>query len=639
LFTLEDKQTHLTSFSAYHPKYILTFLFFLLATVSYAQEACSCKEGDQLRPRIGMHYNSGRLDSAEFYIHKLLTLQENGCQIIFQNSMAQIALAKKDFSAVRLYLETEQKLLQKNACGPDMYVRHYVSLGKLYQELNMLDSVVTTCFKGIEASQNAKDNYGLSRAYSDLAAAFAQMEQNDKAVFYYKQGMEAAKKQIKAPTQISLIQIRLCNLYLTTFEKSRNTIYADSAVTLAKLALDTASKYQELLTYLEANDALANHALLTGNYKSAISFADVIINVSPRSIHLFDRLTHDGFSKKSEALYKLKDFVAAEKIADSALVYAQAFNPQMMVSAYKKIYQSAKANNNTLKSLAAYEKMTALNDSLFTLQKNTAISELEKKYNQAQNEKKIQDLAQQKKIYILLAFAGLLALIGLIFFIRQQRLKNKQNILEAEQRLNRARINPHFFFNALSSLQSFALQENDGKAMAINLSKFSHIMRETLESTYKEYITIDQEKDFLNKYLELQKMRFPQKFTYAINIAPAIEPDDMLIPAMILQPFVENSIEHGFSGIDHAGHISIEFEKENNNLKISISDNGKGLPAIVKENNEHISRASQIIKDRIYLLNIKLKTKAAFTIENNKNEKGVTVLIKLPLLNKFNIKE
>jgi sensor histidine kinase YesM len=142
-----------------------------------------------------------------------------------------------------------------------------------------------------------------------------------------------------------------------------------------------------------------------------------------------------------------------------------------------------------------------------------------------------------------------LAFIALGFFIRQQSLKSKHKILETEQRLNRARMNPHFFFNALSSLQSFALQENDGKALASNLSKFSHIMRETLESTYKEYVTIEQEKVFLLEYLGLQQIRFPSKFTYEINIDENIEPDEQIIPSMILQPFIENSIEHGFLGL------------------------------------------------------------------------------------------
>jgi LytS/YehU family sensor histidine kinase len=110
-----------------------------------------------------------------------------------------------------------------------------------------------------------------------------------------------------------------------------------------------------------------------------------------------------------------------------------------------------------------------------------------------------------------------------------------------------------------------------------------------------------------------------------------------MIPSMILQPFVENSIEHGFTGITYPGHVVIQFNKEAKDLKISITDNGKGLIPSVKANNEHISRASQIIKDRIYLLNIKLKTRAGFSIDNNTGGKGVIVNIHLPLLNKQTI--
>lgn len=235
---------------------------------------------------------------------------------------------------------------------------------------------------------------------------------------------------------------------------------------------------------------------------------------------------------------------------------------------------------------------------------------------------------------MLLALAGLLASLSIGFFLRQQKLRHQQVIMETEQRLNRARMNPHFFFNALSTLQKFALRDHDGQAMASNLSKFSNIMRETLESTYKEYITVEQEIDFLNEYLEVQKIRFPKTFSYQIIADPNMEIDDVLIPSMILQPFVENSIEHGFSGIDYPGHVDIQFNASDKEIIITISDNGKGLLTTYKENNEHISRASQIIKDRIYLLNIKLKTKAGFSIDNNTDGKGALVKINLPLLHK-----
>jgi LytS/YehU family sensor histidine kinase len=159
-------------------------------------------------------------------------------------------------------------------------------------------------------------------------------------------------------------------------------------------------------------------------------------------------------------------------------------------------------------------------------------------------------------------------------------------------------------------------------------------MRETLESTYKEYVTIEQEMEFLNEYLEVQKIRFPQTFSYEVIADKELDIDELQIPAMIIQPFVENSIEHGFVGADYPGNVAVNFSIENNELLIKIVDNGKGLSATIKGDNEHISRASQIIKDRIYLLNIKLKTKAGFSIDNNSTGKGVIVKIHLPLLYK-----
>lgn len=123
-------------------------------------------------------------------------------------------------------------------------------------------------------------------------------------------------------------------------------------------------------------------------------------------------------------------------------------------------------------------------------------------------------------------------------------------------------------------------------------------MRETLESTYKDYVTIEQETDFLNEYLELQLARFADKFTYSIKADANLEPAETLLPAMILQPFVENSIEHGFKGIGYKGHLSIAFKRVTY-LGIFITDNGRGLADSPIEKNGHISRAMQMIRDRL----------------------------------------
>ena len=158
-------------------------------------------------------------------------------------------------------------------------------------------------------------------------------------------------------------------------------------------------------------------------------------------------------------------------MADSALQYATAFNPQMMISAYENIYLASKANGDSTRGLNAYEKMVAIRDSLFSVEKNNAITELEKKYNQAKNENTIRDLSKKKQIYLLLSIAGILALLAIGFYVRQQSLKHKKVVLETEQRLNQARMNPHFFFNTLTTLQKLALQENHGEVMAGNLAR------------------------------------------------------------------------------------------------------------------------------------------------------------------------
>jgi LytS/YehU family sensor histidine kinase len=105
-----------------------------------------------------------------------------------------------------------------------------------------------------------------------------------------------------------------------------------------------------------------------------------------------------------------------------------------------------------------------------------------------------------------------------------------------------------------------------------------------------------------------------------------------MIPSMIIQPFIENSIEHGFADIDYPGEIRVDFKQLDKAVSIEIRDNGKGLSVPGSKAGEYISRASQIIKDRIYLLNIKLKTKADFSIDNDTTGKGVIVKINLPLI-------
>ncbi len=599
----------------------------------FAQDECNCELTPKLIPSIAKNFNSGNLDSAEYFIKQFNLSNKKICTINYLDGLAQIAISRKEYSNARQFLQREFLIVQQFSCNQKPLIRYYNTLSKYYTENGYLDSTLNIALKVVELASKQNEKYALARATLNAGAVFSELKEYQKANTFFRNGYAIAIQQ-KDTTLICAALVRMSSNYYNLFQQSANSIFLDSLIYTSNQTLTIARYPQDLIESMEAYSNISRYYSTKKMYLKSVLYADTIIMYVPKGVHDFDRYLMLAFERKAEVFFEQKRFQESVSMADSALKYALLFNKQLSINPLELLYKGYKNLNNPVKALWAYEQMVTTRDSIFSLEKNKVIQELEKKYNQTKNEKIISELSQQRKIYILCMIVAL-AIIGLIiFYIRQQKLKHQQLIMETEQRLNRARMNPHFFFNTLASLQTFALSDADNKNLAANISKFSHIMRETLESTYKEYVTIEQEIDFLVEYLDLQKIRFPNRFNYNIHADPLLEIDELQIPSMIIQPFVENAIEHGLKGIDYKGILNIQFTKFNDQLTIEINDNGIGLSTVAKDNGEHISRASQIIRDRIYLLNIKLKTKAGFMIDNNIDGKGVLVKINLPLLYK-----
>lgn len=368
-----------------------------------------------------------------------------------------------------------------------------------------------------------------------------------------------------------------------------------------------------------------------GNLNKSLQLLDSALKYTDAESYYDLRLI---YYDKADLLIRLHQYELAQICADSVLALDKVVkNMANIADAYALISKISQEKGDFKKAFKYKELEKNISDSLTNTERSASVAELEKKYNQATNEKIIIDLAKQKQLYLLLAITALLFVAIVTLFLRQQSLKNKKEILEAEQRLNRARMNPHFLFNSLTSLQQIALTENNGEKIAADLSKFSNIMRATLESTYKEYITIEEEIEFLYEYLSVQQNRFANDFSYNIVVDENIDINELLIPPMLIQPFVENSIEHGFRNIDYAAIISIKFTMLTSELQIAIEDNGKGFVE-TKSTTVHTSRANQIVKERLYLINLKQKANARFTIENSEKNTGTKVKIYLPILYK-----
>lgn len=212
-------------------------------------------------------------------------------------------------------------------------------------------------------------------------------------------------------------------------------------------------------------------------------------------------------------------------------------------------------------------------------------------------------------------------LLAILFYVLYQKKLNKiqqknqieLNRITLENNLNQSKLtaiksqmNPHFFYNALNTIQSYILS-NDKKEAITYLNKFSSLTRIILELTERNYLSINEEIKTITLYLDLEKARFVNDFTYTITIDKVIDTELIKIPTMLLQPFIENAIKHGLLHLKGNKLLAIEFKKNNDSLEISITDNGIGRKRSEELNNinrkDHISFATNAIAKRLEILN------------------------------------
>lgn len=288
-----------------------------------------------------------------------------------------------------------------------------------------------------------------------------------------------------------------------------------------------------------------------------------------------------------------------------------------------------------------------LMDSAYGLKEDLADSsflvmarELEAKYSMQSKDNEIRNLAaanaaarrittQQR--FLLIGLMLLLGLSGLLIFTwaRRRQVNMQLRQTELEQRLLRSQMEPHFIFNTLSVLQGHIRSYENEKAVRY-LNQFARLLRVSLEHSRESFVPLPEEIESLGNYLSLQAMRFEDKFGYSIDIYEGFESDNVSIPPMLLQPFVENAIQHGLYGINRHGEIKIGIRKKGRSLICRIIDNGIGL----REDGEHKrkgSLATIITRERLSILGRQMKIPATLSVRNNDaGMPGTTVELVVP---------
>ncbi|RMZ59143.1 histidine kinase [Chryseobacterium nematophagum] len=373
------------------------------------------------------------------------------------------------------------------------------------------------------------------------------------------------------------------------------------------------------------------------------------------------------FDKAIEAKKKVltEDFVKenskkeVEQIRELANIYIKKNDPEEAIDLLKKSYKIALEKGHTLEAQKNVKKL----DSLYSISENIEASvhlyrdflgklpevvskdislvddkileDTEQKIAQLEKEKELKDeLIRKKNVFNYSLMGALVLLTILIVFIfrtlKKVQIKNKKIALQSLRR----EMNPHFIFNSLNSVNHFIATNNELEANQY-LTKFSKLMRGVMENSTEDFIPFQQELDLLHNYLALEKTRFPDKFEYEITVDENLSMHSLQVPGMLVQPFLENAIWHGLRYRSEKGFLKLCFEKDSQNLKITIEDNGIGIEESKKQKTQHQkSREGRGMKntlERIALLNDLYHQDIQCEITDKKDEKGVLVKISYQL--------
>lgn len=347
-----------------------------------------------------------------------------------------------------------------------------------------------------------------------------------------------------------------------------------------------------------------------------------------------------------------------------ASLYFQINKPEKAVEELKTAYALASKKGNTaevkrsLLALVDYykrngndkERLLIYNDFLQNfdaiIQSDTTLIDAkifqvtEEKIKQLEKEKELKDELIDKKntfnfvligaVILLLLFFGLI--IKALYAIKK---KNKKIALQSLRR----EMNPHFIFNSLNSVNQFISQNKELEANKY-LSNYSQLMRNIMINSNKDFVSLSNEIEQLKKYLDLEHLRFQDKFDYEIVIDPTLDTDAFFVPNMIIQPHIENAIWHGLRYKNEKGKLLLKVEPKSNTIIISIDDDGIGIAqsnALKTEHQKvHQSRGVSNTKERIALLSELYKTHITFNItEKEQPLTGTIVTVEFPFIHKI----
>ncbi|WP_421823873.1 tetratricopeptide repeat-containing sensor histidine kinase [Flagellimonas oceanensis] len=523
---------------------------------------------------LGMKYrNISQYEKAVALHEKALAISEEANNTGFRIlSLNMLGVVYRRTDAIKTAIDYHQRALElsEQIEAPSHHIKRSINvalngIGNLYQTLEQYDLAILQFRRALKLEEELGNKLGLAINHQNIGHCLEEKGDLEAALENYRKSL-AYNEEIDSDIGRLICKNSLAQIYL-----KQDMPYL--ALVLLEPLHDESKRIGDLSmsSVIFINTGWAHTKL--GNYEKAKGFIQEGLQMAQNR------------NMPSNILY------AYEKMSDLENAKGD----------FKQAYEYYKKADQYDKEISSATNLRYMNDIIVKYEndkKNNQIAVLAK-------ENEIVRLRLKKNQTTLLVSALIVGLISSILYIlyRQYQSKNEKRVLTLEQQMLRSQMNPHFLFNSLNSIKLYIIN-NEQKNAVHYLNKFSKLVRKILEASSQKEIPLSEELGTMELYMNIENIRFSNEIDFKIEVEEGINIDNIKIPSLTLQPFLENSLWHGLSPKDGEKKIQINVKhKDKGHVTIEIVDNGVGRTmAEVNKENRVLKKKSlgiRITKERL----------------------------------------
>lgn len=555
----------------------------------------------------------------------------------------------------------------------------YNNRGNSYADLGDYDQAISSYTKSIELNQRIGNEDDAASGYNNIGTIYLSQQNNPKAFEYFEKALYLQKELKDSASMVNTLNnIGIMYKRWGSYDKALEYYTQAHDILektgdrkdIAQVKSNMGMVYFHQQDNIKAQRFLEESLQISQNINNLNHVAVCLNNIGDIHMRRKQYATARTCYQKSEKIglelsaknrltnsyMGIAKSYLGEKQYDRAMAYTlkcKALAEDLGLMAHKSdveyvLWQVYKAKGDYKNALESHEKHKVLEDSLLNSENIKKITQLEYEYKYKQElesaEKRELNLnnkvasttkdLEKSQLYSLIAVIVILVIslvsVFIILVLKLRHARAKNHSILVEQKLLRSQMTPHFIFNSLSVLQSMILNKEEDKSIRY-LSEFSKLLRTVLENSRHKSVPLSKELTAIESYMALQNLDVAPPYDFELSIAPELKDKQLEIPSMLIQPFVENAIEHAFPHQKDNREIVIDLKLEKELLICKIEDNGIGIDPNSSTTRKD-SLSTVITAERLDLLSKDFKGKGMVDIQNKKlfGKKGTLVTLVIP---------